>query len=167
MPSPPISKMNFSTEAFWVHMHDLSIRCMTEEMGREIGKRIGKVIKFDLVQNGYGWGKALRVLIEVELQKPISRDRTINLLGNKHWVPLTFEKLPRIYFQCGRIVHGESNCKEGRGTTNGSSGHYGPWLKEAVGNKAYRKNSNFGFQTNNSTKEFNLGRDRKDMVEQP
>lgn len=93
---------------------------------------------------------ALRVFIEIDLKKPISRGRTINVLGKKLWIALTFDKLSRIYFGCGKIIHGERSCKEMRGSLSSSSGQYGPRLREAFGNKIGKKQSNFGSQSNNS-----------------
>lgn len=50
------------------------------------------------------WGKTRRVKIDMALQKSIPRGRIINILGNKTWVPFTYEKLPWIYFKCGRLL---------------------------------------------------------------
>lgn len=122
----PVFKMEFSKEAFWVHMHELPIGCMNEDMGEQMGKTIGAVKKCDIDKQGSGWRTTLHVLIEVDLKKPISRGRTINVLGNKHWIPLIYEKLLRICFDCGRVIHGEGSYKEGKAYPNNSSGQYGP-----------------------------------------
>lgn len=57
------------------------------------------------------WGNHLRVNIEVDIRKAITKGRTVNLEGNKLWVSLTYEKLPKIYFKCGRIKHDNDGCK--------------------------------------------------------
>lgn len=43
----------------------------------------------------------------------IARGRLINLNGNSVWVNLKDEKLPRMCFKCGRILHGELGCDAG------------------------------------------------------
>lgn len=88
------------------------------------------MIRCDLDKNGPCWGSTLRVFIEMDLKKPISRGKTINVLGNKLWMPLTFEKLLIIRFSCGKIIHIEVTCKEGK-SANTSFGQYGPLLREA------------------------------------
>lgn len=74
----------------------------------------------------------------MDLQKPVSRGRTINVMGNKLWIRLTFKKLPRISFGCGRIIHFKGSYREARGPLNNSSAQYGPWLRAALQNRAVR-----------------------------
>lgn len=127
----PTLKMNLTKEQFWVHMHQLLIGCMNEKMGLKIGKTIGEVIMCDMDKNGSCWDATLLVLVEMNLKKPINRGRTINVMGNKPWIPLTFEKLPRICLSCGRITHTEGTCKKYQGSSNNSTSQYCQWLKEA------------------------------------
>lgn len=82
---------------------------------------IGEVIKCDVDENGSRWGSTLQVLIEIDLQKPVSRGRTINVMGKKLWIPLAFEKLLSICFGCGRIIHLEGSCREDTGSLNNFS----------------------------------------------
>lgn len=126
-------------------MHDLPIECMNEEMRNEIGKTIREAKKCDVGKDGSYWGMALRVLIKVNLKKPINRGRTINVLGIKYWIPLTFKKLLRIFLGCRRIIYGEGRCEEGRETPNSSSDQYGLWLKEAFENRSGRRHASYGF----------------------
>lgn len=77
------SKMEFSKEAFWVQMHDLPITCMNQEMRTFIGNTIEEVKKCDVHTDGKAWGKVLRILIEINLLKPITRSRTLNIKGIK------------------------------------------------------------------------------------
>lgn len=37
----PVTKMGFSTEVFWVQIHELPIGCMDERIGTDIGKLLG------------------------------------------------------------------------------------------------------------------------------
>lgn len=88
------SKMDFSKEAFWVQLHDLPIARIKKDMGNFIGNNtIGLVKTCDVQNDGSGWGTVLRVLIELDLYKPITRGKTLNVKGIKTWIPLTYEKL--------------------------------------------------------------------------
>lgn len=69
--------------------------------------------------DGSRWGGYLRVLIDVDLYKPLARGRTINVGGDKLWIPIRYKKLPRFYFSCGCIAHGKGGrVKKGGGLTN-------------------------------------------------
>ncbi|XP_042941294.1 uncharacterized protein LOC122275977 [Carya illinoinensis] len=120
-------KMNFDYEAFWVHLNNLPLACMNLEVGTQIGKTIGNVKEVDVREDGIGWGRYLRVKIELDLRKSIARGRTANVLGSKIWVPLSYEKLPKICFKCGRLVHGAEGCVGLDGRGGGSQ--YGTWLR--------------------------------------
>lgn len=79
---------------------------MNVDIGTQIGKAIPVVKNCDVCENGTRWGIFLLVNIEIDLQKPISQGRSINLLGNKIWVSFKDEKLPKLCFKCRRrIVH--------------------------------------------------------------
>lgn len=81
---------------------------MTRDYGVQIGKSLGNVIDVEVPNDGVGWGKYLRVRIEISLLKAIARARIIMVNGNREWVSFRYEKLPRICSQCGWILHRES-----------------------------------------------------------
>lgn len=105
--------MNFNKEVFWVHMHNLSIACMSEKIGIDIGTIIGEVKECDVWDDGTRWGKALRVLTEFDITQPITSGCTINLYGVSSYLPLTYKNLSRLCFQCGKISHGLQYCEKG------------------------------------------------------
>lgn len=93
----PAAKIDFSKEFFWVHMHKLPIDCMNERTRTDIGKSIGVVKLCNVQRDGSWWGMVLRVLIELDLHKPILRGRTINVQGSLYWIPLTYKELPMMW----------------------------------------------------------------------
>lgn len=97
------AEMSFAIERFWVQLHDLA--GMNEECGKEIDRAIGRVVDVDTNEDGYGWGQYLRVCVEVDLLKVLERGRMISIKGKSCWIPFKYEKLPRIYFDRGRISH--------------------------------------------------------------
>lgn len=120
----PPSRMSFSRESFWIQMHDLPIWCMNEKIETNIGKSISVVQQCDVQKDGSGWENALRVCIELDLPKPITRGRTLNLQGHK--VLLTYEKLSKLCFRDGRIVHGKGYCEEETMTLNKLNDQFEP-----------------------------------------
>ncbi|XP_041019827.1 uncharacterized protein LOC121261463 [Juglans microcarpa x Juglans regia] len=103
----PLQRMRFDKESFW------------------IGGTIGKVEEVDTKEDGVGWGKFLRVCINIELMKPLARGRTITMKGEKLWIPVKYEKLPRFCFECGCLIHGPQGCTG----KLGEKLQYGVWLR--------------------------------------
>lgn len=106
----PPSNMLFDKEAFWIQLHNLPLTCMNNEIRHQISDTIGKILECDVDEKGNGWGKVSRVLIELDLQRTIPHGRTLNVKGVKFWIPIIYEKLSRLCFHCGRIVHGLEGC---------------------------------------------------------
>lgn len=86
--------------------------CMNADMGKLIGSAIRQVHDCNIDREGKVWGQTLRVYIELEIQTPLPQGRILNLACNMIWIPLTYEKLPRICFKCGRIYHEEQGCNK-------------------------------------------------------
>lgn len=51
--------MRFNEEEFWVQMYNLSLACMTRDIGTQIGKTIGTVKDVDVREDGIGWENLL------------------------------------------------------------------------------------------------------------
>lgn len=75
---------------------------------------MGKVLAVDVPTDSVGWGRFLRVKVEIQLLKPIARGRLISINGKSVWVSFKYKKLPRMCFTCGWIVHGAEGCVSNR-----------------------------------------------------
>ena len=56
----------------------------------------------------------------------------LKLKNQSIWVAFQYERVPKFYFSCGVICHGEGGCQKGNG--NGKIGdsaeqEFGPWLQ--------------------------------------
>lgn len=93
----------------------------------------------EVEDDNVGCGKKLRVKVLLDLTKPLARGRTINITGEKFWIPLCYEKLPRICFSCGCIVHAGGTC---RGSSNpvGGDKQFGVWLRAPAEGRNFRSN---------------------------
>ncbi|KAF5445787.1 hypothetical protein F2P56_034811 [Juglans regia] len=123
------NKINFEEEEFWIQLHNLPLACMSKSVGELIGRSVGEVVDVDVMEDGLGWGRFMRVRVVCDLRKAVARGRTVNLLGRNMWVPLTYEKLPRICFKCGRILHSEEGCLAVSGE---EGGQFRPWLRAGL-----------------------------------
>ncbi|XP_042973518.1 uncharacterized protein LOC122304969 [Carya illinoinensis] len=132
------SQITFESEVFWVQFHNLALGQMTRDYGLLIGQSVGRVIEVDTAEDGVGWGKFLRVKLEVSLHKPIARGRFVNSYGRKLWVQFQYEKLPRICFKCGCLSHVDVACQqEGSGVEieGETAMQFGAWLRAEHGFK--------------------------------
>lgn len=77
------SRINFDREEFWVQLHNLSLAYMNKDCGKQIGNSIGQVIDVDTLEDGIGWGKFLRLKIELKILQALSRGRMIRVNGDK------------------------------------------------------------------------------------
>lgn len=89
-----LAKVKFEVESFWVQLHDLPVIYMDKFYGNLIGNKIGKVLEVDVDEDDTGWGKYLRVRIEISLTKPLARVRSLQVKGESLRIPLQYKKLP-------------------------------------------------------------------------
>lgn len=82
---------------------------MNRVCGEQIGKSIGKVVEVDLPDDAIGWGKFLRIKIEVKLNQALSRGRMIRVNDEKVWIPIKYEELPQVCLY-GYLVHEREGC---------------------------------------------------------
>ena len=128
----PIAELEFEKATFWVRMLNMPLACMSREMGHRIGASMGKVEDVDVDEDGVGWGEFLRLHIELDLTKPLSRGRFIKLRDRTIWITFQYEKTPRFCFKCGVIRHGGRGCVRpgGRRFQESENDHeFGPWLR--------------------------------------
>lgn len=50
-----------------------------------------------------------RLLVDVDLSKPLIRGTSIRFEGDKCWVMFKYEQLPQFCVYCGLLGHGERN----------------------------------------------------------
>ncbi|XP_041011254.1 uncharacterized protein LOC121255023 [Juglans microcarpa x Juglans regia] len=116
--------MKFDNALLWVQMHNLLLVGMNCECGERIGRSLGVVEEVEVDEDDVGWGTFLRVKVLLDLTKPIARRRKVTINGSKFWIPLKYEKLPRFYFKCGRILH-EGNNWQQSGQQEGEAARFG------------------------------------------
>jgi hypothetical protein len=130
--SIPPSQMEFTHSPFWVQVHDMPLLCMNKAVGMRIGESMGEVEDVDVSGDGSGWGRCLRIRVRVNLLQPLERGRALQVGGKSNWVNFKYEKLPRLCFTCGRILHGLKGCPvKGvqRRSADDSLKEWGVWLR--------------------------------------
>lgn len=83
-------------------------------------------------ESGYKKGRYLKILAELNLDKPLLRGTKTHCQGKEVWVDFGYENLATFCFYCGTVGHVEKNCinrltEAKRGTI--VEGQYGEWLR--------------------------------------
>ena len=74
-------------------------------MGERVGRKMGEVVMVDTGDQGVGWGKYLRVRVEIDSTEPLLRGKKIKLGGRSMWVYFKYERLPLFCYGCGWLWH--------------------------------------------------------------
>lgn len=91
-----------------------------------IGKSLGKVLEEDVDEDDIGWRLFLKFRLEINLEKPLTCGRSLEVKGKSLWIPIKYEKLPHFCFSCGRILH-SSECNAQNG--NNEKNQFSAWLR--------------------------------------
>ncbi|KAF5471373.1 hypothetical protein F2P56_008182 [Juglans regia] len=122
-----INEVVFNKEEFWVHAYNIPLSSMTYEVGTQIGGCIGRVLTVQVDERGIGWGKFLRIRVEVNISEALQRGVFLSYAGKKTWIPFKYERLPTFCFKCGVIKHAKSGCLVS--SLGDSKLQYGAWLR--------------------------------------
>ncbi|KAL4304455.1 hypothetical protein GQ457_10G010860 [Hibiscus cannabinus] len=125
----------------WIRLPGLPYRYYCKALFRRIAAVIGSVVKVDYNTKEAGRGKFARIVVLVDLNKPLK-----SCVGIDNFVQrLEYEGLQNICFGCGVIGHSKEECRVGKesvseekedvglmGPRVGSDGSpqelYGPWM---------------------------------------
>lgn len=93
-------------------------------------------------ENGKKEERYVKLLVDVDLTKPLIRVTNISFEGEKRWVMFKYEQLPLFCFYCGKIGYRERNC--GKKMTDSrisdmNKGQYGEWLRAAYVRSSNKK----------------------------
>lgn len=89
-------------------------------------------------------GRYAKLLIEVDLTKPLVRGTKWCCNGETRWVEFKYENFPIFYFCCRMIGHGERRCKRKKEDIQKldlHKGQFGEWIRVANG-RGFYKNGN-------------------------
>ena len=90
----------------WVQVWGLPFDLLSEEVGRDIGNGLGKVVEVDLKALSLNQAHFLRVRVELPLDKLLRRGGVVaSPKGDTVCIGFKYERLVALCFKCGRIGH--------------------------------------------------------------
>ena len=134
----------------WVQVWGLPFENMSEEVGRDLGNRLGKYIETDK----WSWlseqAKFIRIHVDLPIDRPLRKGSNIvNPKGEKFWVTFKYERLPTFSFLCGILGHDEKHCS-GKSSTSKAHKQYRDWLQanggSKLGSETFKKSNSNGFK---------------------
>ena len=130
--SKAIKDIDFKLVSFWIQIHDIPYKYMTEETAMEIGDTIGPVIK-SCNDSEWKGGTFLWVRVRVDTSRPLCRGRRTTFEeGLERWVSFQYERLPNVCFWCGRLSHDDKECEiwlKSKGTLSVDQQQFGNWIR--------------------------------------
>ncbi|KAF4365176.1 hypothetical protein G4B88_013073 [Cannabis sativa] len=125
----------FTHTRLWVQLHKLPVEFFSVSNGNKLGSRVGNVVVVDLdEENPASWAKGLRVLVEIDIGKPLFSGCFINVGDEANvWVQFKYEKVGAFCYFCGRLGNQHSECTlSAPNTVSDVHGRsfplFGPWL---------------------------------------
>jgi hypothetical protein len=88
----------------------MPLGCMSWAVGLKIGSSMSHVKDMDVAEDDVEWGRYLRLRVDINLYQPLDRGRVLLLTRKSCRVSFKYEKLPMLYFKCGRILHEQTGC---------------------------------------------------------
>jgi hypothetical protein len=124
------SDMVFNSMDIWVRVLDLPMDMMNRVYGELYGNWVGKFISVDVDEDGYAWGKDLRIRATVRVDQPLLRGVSVRRSEDDvegSWFDLKYEKVPHFCFDCGCVVHPVEGCTAAK--EEDVKPQWGEWLR--------------------------------------
>ncbi|MBA0551254.1 hypothetical protein Golob_022148, partial [Gossypium lobatum] len=107
--NPAIMELNFTE--FWVQVHELLPRLMSESMAVQLGNFYGKFLEYDFHSPLLGQKTYMRIRVCLDVNALLKRKNKIQIgMAMTAYTRFKYEKLSLFCFICGKLGHGESYC---------------------------------------------------------
>ena len=105
------TNISFTHSPFWFQIWGFYFEHMSQEVGEEIGSKLGRFIEVDRRLWQSDQAKFMRVRLNLEIDKPLRRGAYITSSdGERLWLTFKYERLPIVCFICGKLEHDNKHC---------------------------------------------------------
>ncbi|KAK6157964.1 hypothetical protein DH2020_005278 [Rehmannia glutinosa] len=95
----------------WIQIWNVPYHWLSVETGRKIGSKFLSISDIFIPDTGNIKGRHIKILAEVNLEKPLLRGTTIKFGNEAYWIDFRYENLQSFCFYCGLVGHGEKGCR--------------------------------------------------------
>ncbi|KAK6160549.1 hypothetical protein DH2020_003930 [Rehmannia glutinosa] len=103
---------SFNFVELWVQLLNVPFHWLSIATGRKIGNKFLKLTDILISESGSSKGRHIKILAEVNLNKPLIRGITIKLGDESCSVDFRYENLQGFCFYCCKIGHAERGCQQ-------------------------------------------------------
>lgn len=102
-----------------------------------------------------GWGKFLRLRVEMDITKALMRGTFLTIDGKQTWVQFKYERLPNFCLQYGVIKHSKKGCPNMKVERSAYAGQtqYGEWLCAPLAKNTGSSHKRYGGDAGQPTQE--------------
>ena len=105
------TNISFTHSPFWFQIWGFYFEHMSQEVGEEIGSKLGRFIEVDRRLWQSDQAKFMRVRVNLEIDKPLRRGAYITSSdGERLWLTFKYERLLTVCFICGKLEHDNKHC---------------------------------------------------------
>ncbi|KAL3530648.1 hypothetical protein ACH5RR_009970 [Cinchona calisaya] len=101
----------FNFSPIWIQVWDLPLHWLSKEVRSIIGGTAGEVLEVLLSESWGKKGKHLKVLVSVDITKPLMRGTIVKLNNKAIWARFVYERSPDFCYKYGLIGHSDRNCR--------------------------------------------------------
>lgn len=131
-PKQCVDDERFNQATLWVQVRGIPHYWSSVDVGWRLGKLFYQCLNVIIPESGSSNGRILKLLVEIDLKKPLLRGTRIRLEEEVAWVDFKYEQLPGFCFYCGLVGHLEKSCEQKMLEAKESDlceGQYGEWLR--------------------------------------
>lgn len=129
-----IGNMKFSKTSIWIQIHNVPFNCLTRDMAKILGEKIGTVEDIDSNDCDVWSGPFMRIRVVIDIEKPLQRGLKLRVSDTDfNWCPIMYEKLPDFCHTCGVIGHSQRECQAiSLSGKSADKSNYGDWLRATI-----------------------------------
>ncbi|KAK6136615.1 hypothetical protein DH2020_029648 [Rehmannia glutinosa] len=145
---------SINTVELWVQIWNLPFHWISLDTGRKIGKKFSFVSDVNIPDAGNIKGMHIRILADINLDKPLLRGTNIKLGEETHWLDFRYENLQGFCFYCGLVGHSEKGCQSRREDLRKNDfkeDQFGDWLRAQESSPFRQLNRASRFTTGNNS----------------
>lgn len=126
----------FKTSPLWIQVWNVPFHWLSIDTGKKIGSLLGNPLNVLISDGGSKAGRHFKILVDLDLTKPLARGTKLKYQQNEIWVQFKYEQLPTFCYYCGCIGHSERVCAQRLKDLEENclkKDQFGPWMRASTG----------------------------------